>query len=186
MGRQIQLHALEEDHAELLSWAEARSGLLLTLWSSESPAIEAIPSVPMNHQKCALLDRTTAAAIHRRQINQRDGGVSFLLPDDSALELSPSIFAAWDGKTVLLQGRIYTGLEYGEVISKQYVSITNWIRRRWHKLPVDRLGFVGPHAWDWFQSGGTLMPAGFVPVEDQVWRDYVAKFEVYRKPRAAY
>jgi hypothetical protein len=180
MGRQIQLHALEEDYAELLSWAKAKLNLVLTLWSTEQPAIEPIPQVPTGRDKYALLDRTSATTIARRRIDQNGGGVSFLIPDGSALELSPSLFALWDGKTVLLQGRIYTGFEYGDILNKQYASITNWIHRRWQKLPIDRLGFVGPQAWEWFQSGGTLMPAGFVPVENQIWRDYVAEFDACR------
>jgi hypothetical protein len=182
MGRQIQLHALEEDYVQLLNWAETRLNLILTLWSGDAPAVEPIPQVPISREKCALLDRTTASTLHRRRISRNDGSVSFLMPDEAALELSPSAFAAWDGRTVLLQGRIYTGLEYGDVINKQYVSITNWIRRRWHKLPVARPGFVGPQAWDWFQSGGILMPmpTGLVPAENQVWRDYVTKLDAYR------
>jgi hypothetical protein len=132
----------------------------------------------------ALVDRAVASTTLRRRVDQRDGGASFLIPDQSALELSSSAFAVWDSQEVLLQGRIYTGLEYSDAINKQYASITNWIRRYWHKLPVDRLGFVGPHAWEWFQNGGVLMPAGFVPKETQVWRDVIAKFDAYRKPLA--
>jgi hypothetical protein len=82
---------------------------------------------------------------------------------------------AWDGQAAFLQGRIWASFETeNKGFERWYSVVVRWIRKNFVRDPgvgFD-IGFVGPVAYEWFKSGGLLLP-GFRPPVIEVWRGWV-------------
>jgi hypothetical protein len=81
----------------------------------------------------------------------------------------------WNGQPALLQGRIWASFETEDkAFEKWYNATVRWIRKNFIRdvaLGHDR-DSVGPEAYEWFKSGGLLLPS-FRPPTTDAWLAWV-------------
>jgi hypothetical protein len=176
MGKQIQFHALREDMIAFLECVQQQQGpIVVTLKSSDSPTVTAVPNPSVESQTMTLWNKALLGALQRKLVVRAVGG-NYYRVDDSlpTLELSPSRVVQWNGRPALLQGRVYGFFDrpfsgYGE----WYEFVARCIRKKFKKNPFKLLGgYVGPEALKWFQDGGTLLPM-FEPPPTPEWISFV-------------
>jgi hypothetical protein len=176
MGRQIQFHALPDDMGMFLSFVQQRNEAVVALRDANAPDIEPITS-PISETRTMVLWKVgLLPTLRRRRIQQTSSKTYFRVPGSlPILELTPCRSATWDGKSALLQGRVYgfdfaaNSTSYGQ----WYSSIQRWIRAKFSRGPHGIGGYVGPVALDWFHSGGVLLPM-FEPAMTPEWKALIA------------
>jgi len=176
---------LPEDCKQLLDYVQQRDPVIVVDWSSDSKEIREIEG-PCDHGGFYCL--WNQSLLHRleREYIYRGGHNPYYRIDDDlpVVELSYPEPAqeAWNGRQVLTQGRVYTGLNAhkGQAFEKWYNAIIYWIRKNFIRNPVPHLGgFVGPAAYDWYRNGGTLLPV-FRPPLTQQWISWLDAQDQHR------
>jgi hypothetical protein len=180
MGRQVQLHMLPDDMRAFLDFAQKRDPVVITISSSDSPAIEAITEPHSETRVMTLWNQKLLNSLQRKHIVY--SGREYYGIDQSAptLELVPSQPTKWNGRAALLQGRVYAPLGM-ELLgySNWYNALSHWIRKNFIKNPLPLNGYVGLAAYKWFKSGGLLLPM-FLPPVTQTWLSWVEAQEQNR------
>ncbi len=86
---------------------------------------------------------------------------------------SPSM-EQWDGQPALVQGRIWASFEApNDALVTWYNATVRWIRNNFirdHALGLEK-DSIGPRAYEWFKTGGLLLP-GFRPPLTAEWLDW--------------
>jgi hypothetical protein len=180
MGRQIQLHLLENDVQTLIDHIAEKCDLIVLLRYSDENSLTPIDQAGLVRETMTLWNRQLLPTLTRRTIIRNDCAPWHFVDDNlPTLEFSPSPQITWNDRPALVQGRIYTGNVDDTVgFYRWYESITRWIRARFRKNPAS-FGYIGAQAWDWFQEGGVLLPM-FAPPLNATWISEIAKQESWR------
>jgi hypothetical protein len=101
------------------------------------------------------------------------------------LEYTSSFTATGEGKPRLGQGRLFGNFEayLGKPpeFEKWYETLVRWIRRNYRKNPRGTGGYVGPAAYEFYKSGGYLLP-NILPPRTKEWLAEIGK--QYARSRA--
>jgi hypothetical protein len=181
MGRQIQLHLLANDVNRLIEHISSKCDLKVILRDSDRDNLDAVKDPSSEKGIMTLWNQTILGDLKRKTIVRNDGRPWYLVDGSlPTLEFSTSVETTWNGKPGLVQGRIYgQAMSSNSDFNRWYQSIVRWIGKEFHKNPVS-LGYIGQEAWNWFQSGGILLPT-FSPPVNSVWIGEIAKQQIYRR-----
>ena len=160
MGRQIELHLLQDDFNELWRWMQQKWQITIVERSSNSAFVEPYSPSEQSGQQLCLWNHAFLSELSRKFIPNAQPEYyrvdEFQLP---VLELTSSRLTVWHDQPALLQGRIYGIFESKETdFEKWYNSIVRWIRRNFVRNPAKLGGYVGKHAFEWFSKGGIFLP----------------------------
>jgi hypothetical protein len=168
MGRQVHFHMLPEDQNAFLRFLQERDPVVVIARDSDSAEIQpADPTIGSDKTLC-LWNLKLLPHLERKWIP--DPGYyradEFRMP---ILEFTSSFRATWEGKPALGQGRLY-GIFAQKLpeFEKWYETLVRWIRRNYQKNPRDTGGYVGPAAYEFYKSGGYLLP-NFLPPRTKEW-----------------
>jgi len=93
------------------------------------------------------------------------------------LEFSASFRTEWEGRPALIQGRLFGDFDphLGKPpeFEKWYNRLVRWLRKNFKKNPAS-WGYVGPAAYEFYKSGGYLLPS-FLPPRTDVWLAEIGK-----------
>ncbi|MGD0368423.1 MAG: hypothetical protein ABSA94_13285 [Acidobacteriaceae bacterium] len=177
MGKQIQLHMLEDDTRRLYEFITARDSVIFSLKSSDSEKVVPVADPLHERQVMAIWNQSLLPSLKRKPVISTEG-LTYYRIDEAlpVLELSPSVACSWSDKSALRQGRIYGFFASHD---RQYVlwydSIARWVRRRFARNPIKSLGgYIGPAALEWYKAGGILLPM-FSPPNTNEWRSFVER-----------
>jgi len=179
LGRQTQLHMLDNDVRELVNAVGEKCDLVVTRRYDDVPMIKPVTD-PATEHIMTLWNRDLQPALQRSQIRLNDGGEWFHIDSrHQVIELSNYAQTTWNGRPGLVQGRIY-GMDFSDrpAYAKWFDSVQRWVRKNFHKAPRD-IGFVGPEAWRFFEAGGILLP-GFSPPVTPAWLEEIARQDAGR------
>jgi hypothetical protein len=100
--------------------------------------------------------------------------IDFSLPLIEFSYQSPRV-EPWNGQPALLQGRIWASFETeNKAFDRWYNATVRWIRKNFIRdieVGLDR-DSIGPEAYEWFKSGGLLLPS-FRPPATDAWLAWV-------------
>jgi hypothetical protein len=181
MGRQIQFHMLADDMRKFFAFVQERDPVIVTLKSSCSPEIQSVADPSSETQTIILWNRTILSSLERKHIvypGREYYGIDLSLP---ILEFSPSESSDWNGRPGLLQGRLYGLFEQpSPEYEKWYNALARWIRKNCANARIPLLdGYIGPSAYEWFKTGGLLLPMFLPPITNQ-WLSWVEAQDQYR------
>jgi hypothetical protein len=181
MGRQVQLHLLENDVDLLIQHVGSKCDLKVVLRDSDEDNLDPINDPASATSSMTLWNPALLGSLKRKTIIRNDGRRWYFIDGSlPTLEFSNSIRTTWNGQPALVQGRMYgQAMSSNSDFARWYESIVRWIRKEFRKNPTS-FGYVGPEAWRWFQSGGILLPT-FSPPITSVWIAEIAKQQIYRE-----
>jgi len=186
MGKQTQLHMLPDDCRELLDHIQHRDPVVVVDRSADSKEVKEVKNPCLHGGSYCLWNQGLLPALEREYVHRGGHNPYYRIDDDlPVVELSYPDPAqeVWNGRSVLAQGRVYTGLnaQKGEAFEKWYAAIVRWIRKNFVRNPIPHLGgFIGPVAYEWYRKGGTLLPMLRPPVTQQ-WISWVKAQDQHRK-----
>ena len=167
---------LPEDCRALLRFIQRRDPVVVIPWISDCPSVQEVDKPCDAGGFFCLWNQGLSSTFTYREVQKENGSISYLTDDSlPVLELSNSTQIAWDQRSALLQGRIYTGLrsDKGKAFNDWYSSVGRWIRANFRKNPVGHLGgYIGPAAFEWYKNGGVLLPM-FKPPLTSEWRSWL-------------
>jgi hypothetical protein len=159
MGRQIQLHLLQDDFIELWQWMQQREITIVEHFSTSS-VVEPYSPWEQSGQQLCLWNHALLSELSRTFIP--DAKYEKYRVDEfnqPVLELTLPHLTVWNEKPALLQGRIYGIFESKDAgFEKWYNSIVRWIQKNFVRNPAKLGGYVGKQAFEWFSNGGILLP----------------------------
>lgn len=175
MGRQIHFHMLPEDRNAFLRFVQERDPVVIAVRDSDSAEVQSITDLDSSPNKTlSLWNSRLLPHIERKWVP--DPGYyrldEFGLP---ILEFTSSFSATWEGKPALGQGRLY-GIFDGKTpeFEKWFKALVRWIRTNYCKNPRGTGGYVGPTAFEFYKSGGYLLP-NFLPPRTKEWLAEIGK-----------
>jgi hypothetical protein len=161
MGRQTRFHMLSEDCRHFVQFLQGRDPVIVTeVHSSESAEVQAVGRPWENKGFYCLWNQAIIPTLSRRAT-----GKYFNI--DRSLPLIEFSYESprpepWNGQPALLQGRIWASFETEDkAFERWYNATVRWIRKNFIRdvaLGHDR-DSVGPEAYEWFKSGGLLLPS---------------------------
>jgi hypothetical protein len=189
MGRQIHFHMLPDDQKAFLRFVQERDPIVVAIRDSDSKNVQPVTDFDTGPDKTLCLwNPSFLPHLERKWIP--DPGYyrldEFGMP---ILEFTSSFKATWEEKPALGQGRLY-GIFNGKPpdFEKWYEALVRWIRTNYQKNPRGTGGYVGPAAYEFYKSGGYLLP-NFLPPRTKVWLTEIGKQHVRsrtsRQPRRA-
>ncbi len=182
MGRQTRFHMLPGDCNRFISFLQERDPVIVTEWhSSKSAGVEAVSRPWERGGMYCLWNQAVIPTLNRETTGQYSN-ISFSAP---VIELSyayPEV-ETWNGQASLVQGRIWASFETdNKSFESWYNAAVRWIRKNFIRdqaLGLDR-DSVGPEAYEWFKSGGLLLP-GFRPPLTDAWLGWACVQNQYRE-----
>ena len=175
MGRQTHFYMLPQDRSVFLRFVQDAYPVTVTLRDSDSPKAFPVadPSVGDSEILC-LWNRTLLPRLERKWI-PHPGYYRADESEEPILEFTSSLPATWDGKPALLQGRLY-GVFEGKLpdFEKWYETLVRWVRKNYRRTPTDIGGYVAPAAYEFYKSGGYLLP-NFLPPRTEEWVAEISK-----------
>ncbi len=173
MGRQIHFYMLPEDRNEFLSFVQQGDSVLATLRDANTGQVN--PSTDFDMHKTLSLWNCRLSPHPQRKWVPEPG---YYRIDDSktpTLEFVPSFTATWEGNPALGQGRLYGVFEgKPKAFEKWYEMLARWIRKHYKRSPTSMGGYVGPAAYEFYKTGGYLLPQ-FLPPRTEVWLAEIGK-----------
>ena len=175
MGRQIQIHATPADINNLVIGLRD-SDVEMALQRGNTATPERLAFIPDNlsGHTFVLWSERFAPGLQRDFVAGAQPPYYVIHEsDESVLQLTLPALTTWEGRSALMQGRIY-GVFEGKAVAfaKWYERIVGYVRRHWRKNPVGWMnGYVGPAASEWFEQGGLLLPDYLPPVRG----DWIAR-----------
>jgi hypothetical protein len=169
---------LPEDRNAFLRIVEQRDPVAVIARDSDSAEIQPTADNDLGPDKTQCLwNRRLLPHLERKWIP--DPGYyrvdSLHLP---ILEFTPSFTTTWEGKPALGQGRLFGNFEphlgKPEHFEKWYETLINWIRQNYRKSPTKAGGYVGPAAYEFYKSGGYLLP-NILPPRTKEWLAEIEK-----------
>ena len=183
MGRQIHFHMLPEDQKAFLRFVkETDPVVVVAMLDPETPDVHPIEEIAIDRlQMLCLWNRRLLPVLNRKPLG-KDARYykyhvdAFHLP---LLEFSPCLKTEWEGRPALIQERLYgqfdPDLNKPPEFEKWYEKLVRWIRKNYQKNPAKILGgYVGPAAYEFYLSGGYLLPS-FRPPRTEVWLAEIGK-----------
>lgn len=174
MGRQIRFHMLPEDCRRLVRFLQERDPVVVTPWhSSESADIEDIKR-PWERGDHYCLWNQAILPVLTRAATGKYFNIDWSLPVIEFTYPAPSL-ESWNDQPALVQGRIWASFEtQDKKFRAWYDAAVRWIRKNFIRdlgTGHDR-DSIGPAAYEWFKSGGLLLP-GFRPPVTEAWIAWV-------------
>lgn len=175
MGRQIMFHMLPEDRAAFLSFVQQRDSVVITDFTGDSADVHPVDLNKLsakNRDWLCLWNVALMPSLRREHVPVSDVGPYYRI--DSSLpvpEFSVPVQSVWDGRPALTQGRLYAySYQSDAALQKWYEALARWLRKNFKTNPTTWMsGYVGPAAYQWYQSGGFLLPFLPPPVNEE-WR----------------
>ena len=172
---------LPDDCRRFVCFLRERDPVVVTRWhSSESDNLEEVREPWEYGEKYCLWNQAIILDLKRRatgkyfNIDWSEPVIEFSYP---APTLEP-----WNGQPALVQGRIWASFEIeNRQFERWYNAAVRWIRRNYIRdraVGHDR-DSIGPAAYEWFKSGGLLLPSLRPPVTD-VWLGWASVQNQYR------
>lgn len=175
MGRQIHFHMLPEDRDAFLNFVGERDPVIVTARDSDSAEVKPADEADLGSGNALCLwNRKLLPHLDREWVPNPGyyRADEFKMP---ILEFTCSFAADWEGKPGLGQGRLYGTFENKpQNFKKWYESLVRWIRKSYRKNPKGIDGYVGPAAYEFYKSGGYLLP-NFLPPKTQEWVAEIGK-----------
>ncbi len=178
MGRQIQFHMLPEDQKAFLRTVQERDPVVVTMRDSDSAHVEPIGDQEIGPDKTFCLWNRELLPHLEREWVPNPGYYRLDTLYKPILEFTPSFTATWEGNPALGQGRLFGNFESylgkPQDFAKWYDRLVRWIRANYHKNPRGMGGYVGPGAYEFYKSGGYLLP-NFLPPRTKEWLAVLSK-----------
>lgn len=175
MGRQIHFHMLPEDQNAFLRFLQERDPVVVIARDSDSAEIQPIADLDIGRDKTLCLwNRKILPSLEREWVPS-PGYFTVSELRMPILEFTSSFRATWDGKPALGQGRLY-GIftQKPPEFEKWYETLVRWIRRNYRRNPRGTGGYVGSAAYEFYKSGGYLLP-NFLPPRTKEWLAVLSK-----------
>lgn len=177
MGRQIHFYMLAEDQNAFLRVVQERDPVVIIARDSDSAEVQlADPDTGPDKTLC-LWNRKLLPHLKRKWISD-PGYYTIDGLRTPTLEFTPSFAATWEGKPGLGQGRLFgdfdPNLEKPPDFGKWYEILVRWIRQNYQKSPASMGGYVGPAAYEFYKSGGYLLP-NILPPRTKEWLTAIGK-----------
>jgi hypothetical protein len=165
MGRQTRFHMLPEDCRRFVQFLRERDPIIVTKWySTKSAEIEEVACPWENGGMYCLWNRAILQKLKRHQTGKHFN-VEFAAP---VIEFSyDAALGPWNGQPALCQGRIWASFETeSKSFESWYNAVVRWIRKNFIRDQAvgHRQDSFGPVAYDWYRSGGLLLPSFRPPV----------------------
>jgi hypothetical protein len=176
MGRQIHFYMLPEDQNAFLRVIQERDPIVVVTRDSDSAEVQPAPDPGANKTLC-LWNRKLLLHLERKWIPE-SGYFRVDSLNTPTLEFSPSFTATWEGKPAIGQGRLFGDfdpyLRKPPDFEKWYETLVRWIRKNYQKSPANTGGYVGPAAYEFYKSGGYLLP-NILPPRTKEWLAAIGK-----------
>jgi hypothetical protein len=167
MGRQVHFHMLGEDLREFFRFVQDDPQVTITARDSSTAQVLPLGDRAADSENTLCLwNKKFLPRIERKWISEPGyyRVDSLRLP---VLEFMPPFKATWEGKPALGQGRLFGNFEayLGKPadFEKWYEVLASWIRKRYRKGPLGPGDYVGPEAYEFYRSGGFLLPNTLPP-----------------------
>lgn len=182
MGRQIHFYMLPEDQIAFLRHIQERDPIVIAPRDSDSAAIIPVAEFKIDPNKILCLWNRSLLSDVEREWVPKPGYYTLDTLHNPIVEFTPSFTATWERKPALGQGRLYSIFDgKPPEFEKWYESVARWIRTNYQKNPTSMGGYVGPAAYEFYQSGGYLLP-NFLPPRTKVWLDEIGKPQTRSRP----
>ena len=184
MGRQIHFYMLPQDRTVFLRVVQDAEPVTVTLRNSDSAKTFPIadPIVGDSETLC-LWNSRLLPSLERKWVPHP----GYYRADEwgkPILEFTSSVRTTWEGEPALLQGRLFGIFERKSPnFEKWYDSIVRWIRKNYRRGPAELGGYVGPAAYEFYKSGGYLLP-NFLPPRTKEWVAEISKQHPFSEPPA--
>lgn len=184
MGRQVQLHLLEEDCRQLLHFVHGRDPVVVIRRDSTLSEIDEVARPCEQGGSYCLWNQALLPSLQRKFIPESLRGPYYRVDSiNPVIEFfyPPPVQETWNGRPAHTQGRIWAGFEKeNKEFERWYNAIARWIRKNFLRNPIPHLGgYVGPAAYDFFRGGGLLLPFLRPPLTDQ-WLSWTAAQDQHR------
>ncbi len=177
MGRQIHFYMLPEDRDAFLHFVRERDSVAVIVRDSDSAEVEFAAARHNSDKTLCLWNRELFPRLRRKWIPE-PGYYRIDTLKTPVLEFTPSFTATWEGKPGLGQGRLFGNFEpyFGKPpdFEKWYEALVRWIRKNFRKSPASTGGYVGPAAYEFYNSGGYLLP-NILPPRTKEWLTEIGK-----------
>lgn len=176
---------LRADCEQLLKYVQERDPVVVVDRSSDSEHVEEVQNPGLRGGSYCLWNQALLPSLKREYVDLPNQRSYYRVNDElPVIELSyPNpMQEPWNGRSVLAQGRVYTGLNAnkGETFEKWYGAIVRWIRKNFVRNPIPHLGgFIGPAAYEWYRKGGILLPVLRPPIT-QEWLSWLEAQDQHR------
>jgi hypothetical protein len=175
---------LPEDCRRFVLFLQERDPVIVTHWySAETSVIEEVCSPWEDGGNYCLWNQAILPELKRRQTGDRFS-IDFSTPVIQFSYASSPVLQPWNGQQSLVQGRIWASFDTAnKAFGIWYNAVVRWIRKNFIRdvaVGLDR-DSIGPAAYEWFRSGGLLLP-GFRPPVTEAWLAWVS---VQNQHRAA-
>lgn len=171
MGRQIHFYMMPEDQRSFLQMVKQRDPVTVCFRDADSPDIREVSEDAISGRTLCLWNQKLIPNLKRQWIPNpgyfRIDGLT-----TPTLEFVPSFIATWRGRPALGQGRLFG--DFNQHLSKPpafikwYEALVRWLRNHSHKNSGGPGGYVAPLAFEFYKTGGLLLP-NFVPPETDEW-----------------
>jgi hypothetical protein len=172
MGRQIHFYLTPEDRNAFFRYIQERDHVVIVPRDSHSREIEPLSTSNIKPSRTVCLWNRKFLHHLERQWIPDPGYYRIDGLKTAILEFTPSFTGTWEGKPALGQGRLFGNfepyLEKPKAFEQWFDSLVRWIRRNYQKNPSDLGGYIGPGAYEFYQSGGYLLP-NFLPPRTKEW-----------------
>jgi len=181
MGRQTRFHMLPEDCRNFLLFVQERDPVSVVEWhSTEFSEVKEVDCPWEQGGSYCLWNRAIIPTLSRR-LTGKYFNIEFSAPVIEFSYGSPRA-EPWNGQPALVQGRIWASFETDdEAFARWYNALVRWILKNFIReigLGLNR-DSVGPAAYEWFKSGGLLLP-GIRPPITEAWLGWVDSQNKYR------
>ena|SRR5579863_9686146 len=182
MGRQVQFHMLPEDQAAFLHVVKENDPIILIARDDpNTPHVQPVEEIAGNRLEIfCFWNRRLLPVLKRKPVGKANSTCYTAdLLGLPLLEFSTCLKTEWEGRPALIQGRLYGQfdpyLNKAPEFQKWYEKLVRWIRKNYKKNPSTLLGgYVGPAAYEFYRSGGYLLPS-FLPPRTEAWLAEIGK-----------
>jgi hypothetical protein len=176
---------LSEDCRRFVLFLQERDPVIVTEWySPESAEVREVQCPWKRGGHYCLWNQGVLPTLSRKATG-KNFNIDFSAPVIEFSYASPRV-ELWSDQPSLVQGRIWASFEAeNEAFESWYNAVVRWIRKNFTRdlgLGLDR-DSVGPAAYEWFKTGGLLLP-GFRPPVTDAWLAWVSVQNQHRSDLA--
>jgi hypothetical protein len=166
---------LPNDCSDFLSFVQQRDPVVITNFSAGSADVQPFDRGKVRTEgkdMLCLWNLTLLPSLEREYIEASTYAPYYRIDSSlPILEFTMPTQSVWDERPALTQGRIYAcAYQSQPTLRVWFEALARWIRKNFTKNPVPWMsGYVGPEAYQWYKSGGLLLPC-LPPPENPEWR----------------
>ncbi len=175
MGRQIHFHMLPEDQHAFLRFVQENDPVVVIVRDdAKTQDAHPVEDIPIDRVEIFCLWNRRLLPVVKRQWIGKARYYKYQLDvlHLPLLEFSPCFKTQWEDQPALIQGRLFGDfdpyLNKPPEFEKWYERLVRWIRKNFKKNPASWGGYVGPAAYEFYKSGGYLLP-NFLPPRTDNW-----------------